>query len=63
MGWITCSLCGFKFDPADNTHCAGCVLKSKCETVCCPRCGYETVIESSLTRFAKKIFSRRKSDS
>jgi len=63
MGWITCPLCGFKFDEDDATRCGGCILKSKCETVCCPRCGYETVLESSLTWFAKRLIGRRKSDS
>jgi len=63
MGWIDCPLFGYTFDPENSTRCGGCVLKTKCESVCCPRCGYETVYESSLTRFAKKLIGRRKSNS
>ena len=59
MDWVTCALCGCEFDPENSVRCGGCILKSKCETVCCPRCGYETVFESSLTRLAKKLIGLR----
>jgi hypothetical protein len=59
MGRMICPMCGLDFDPDDNTRCGGCFLKKKCETICCPRCGYETVVESSLIRIAKRLFCRR----
>ena len=58
MGGITCPMCGLSFDPEQNSRCGGCMLNKNCETVCCPRCGYETVFESSLTRLAKRVFKK-----
>ena len=59
MDRMTCPLCGLEFEINANTRCAGCFLKKNCEKICCPRCGYETVGESSIVVFAKKLFGRR----
>jgi hypothetical protein len=56
---MTCPLCGLEFEINANTRCTGCLLKKGCEKICCPRCGYETVVESSLVGFAKKLFGKR----
>jgi hypothetical protein len=59
MDRMICPMCGLEFDITPNIRCSGCVLKSKCETVCCPRCGYATVVESSLVSWAKRLFGKR----
>lgn len=40
---ITCTMCGFRFDPAGHAKCSTCPLKSSCVLVCCPNCGFELV--------------------
>ncbi len=56
---MTCPLCGLNFEVTANTKCSGCVLNKNCERICCPRCGYEMVAESSLVSFAKRLFGKR----
>ncbi|MDD4052424.1 MAG: hypothetical protein PHR28_11085 [candidate division Zixibacteria bacterium] len=57
---MKCALCGFEFDESLKTTCAGCPVKSNCEFICCPRCGYKTVVSSPATKkiagFFKTMF-------
>jgi Fe2+ transport system protein FeoA len=41
--FMSCSLCGHSFNPAEEPGCATCPLHSGCNLVCCPACGYKTV--------------------
>lgn len=54
---VTCSLCGFAFDPAANPACPSCPLSNGCTIVCCPRCGHDTVdpAQSSLVQLGTRI--------
>lgn len=40
-GFVTCSFCGFEFDPSDTFCAHGCPLGAACHLVRCPSCGYE----------------------
>ena len=40
-GFVTCSFCGFEFDPSDTLCAHGCPLGATCHLVKCPSCGYE----------------------
>jgi len=55
---ITCSLCGTTFDPAENRRCQSCPLHHSCQLVCCPVCGYETVLveNSALANLTQRLF-------
>lgn len=59
MERLTCALCGFVFDPAAATTCGGCPLNKNCAIICCPHCGYETLPESKLVNFVRRVFKRR----
>jgi Fe2+ transport system protein FeoA len=50
---ITCSMCGFSFDPCQHATCQGCPVQKGCQLISCPNCGYETVNpqQSSLVRW------------
>jgi hypothetical protein len=52
---LQCSLCG-----ADVTmkECS-CAMGDHCTLQCCPRCGYKSPGESSLTRFLRQVFKIR----
>jgi hypothetical protein len=57
---MKCPLCGCEFDESMKTACDSCPVKSNCEFICCPRCGYKTVVSSPGTRkiagFFKNLF-------
>lgn len=57
---MKCGLCGYEFDESRKTVCDSCPVKSNCEFVCCPRCGYKTVVSAPATRkiagFLKSLF-------
>jgi uncharacterized Zn finger protein (UPF0148 family) len=62
---ITCPMCGHRFDAVENASCQACPLKSGCQMVCCPECGYQTVntADSALARAASHWFTFKKKDS
>ncbi len=47
---MKCNLCGCEFDESRRTPCESCPVKSGCEFICCPQCGYKTIESSPLTR-------------
>lgn len=57
---LVCPLCGFAFNPLENPACSSCPLKSKCQVVCCPNCGYQTVVKAEFTDFIAKLFPKKK---
>ncbi len=60
---VTCSMCGYSFDPAAHPACRSCPLNSGCQVVCCPSCGFQWAdpAQSSLARLASRWLSRVKS--
>ncbi len=62
---LTCSVCGFRFDPAENQGCAKCPIHSGCTTACCPNCGTSNInpAASGLARWVERLFARSKPDS
>lgn len=54
---VTCSLCGYVFDPQENSNCRACPLGSACASICCPKCGYQTIDEeqSGIVKLVRKI--------
>ena len=54
---VTCPLCGYSYNPAEQAGCAACPLHSGCSLVCCPSCGYKTVDaqQSWLARMASSL--------
>lgn len=58
--FITCSVCGFRFDPAAHAGCASCPLHEGCTTACCPNCGTTNINPqaSGLARWIEKVISR-----
>ena len=58
---MKCTLCGFEFEPTDSL-CRGCPLKSNCSMVCCPNCGYQTVVDSPGIRLMRRILGRSEPD-
>jgi rubredoxin len=50
---MKCALCGFEFDP-DKNECKGCAINKNCNTICCPNCGYSTVVKSGIIDWIKK---------
>jgi Fe2+ transport system protein FeoA len=58
---MTCSMCGYVFDPAGAQACAACPLHTGCALTCCPACGYTTVDSqrSTLVRWFVGIFGGR----
>ncbi len=40
---LTCSMCGYRFDPDENEACESCPMHRGCALVCCPACGYSEV--------------------
>lgn len=61
MTEITCSMCGFRFDPEEHPACDSCPLHSACVTACCPRCGTTNINpqRSGLARLVKRLFTRK----
>jgi hypothetical protein len=59
---VTCMMCGYRFDPSQQTACKGCPVQSGCQLICCPACGFGTVdpSRSNLARLAGFLFSRGK---
>ncbi|MEN6481871.1 MAG: hypothetical protein ABFD29_06820 [Anaerolineaceae bacterium] len=57
--WITCTLCGTRFDPLTNPSCESCPLHTGCATACCPNCG-ATNINPSGSRLARWLEARIK---
>ncbi|MCK4778176.1 MAG: hypothetical protein KAS39_07325 [Actinomycetia bacterium] len=55
---IKCSLCGKEYDPKLNPACSKCPIAKNCNLVCCPNCGYQTVADSKIVRFAQKIIKK-----
>jgi Fe2+ transport system protein FeoA len=51
---VSCSMCGFRFDPAEALACQACPLHHGCTLVRCPACGFEMaqVEGSTLARLA-----------
>lgn len=58
---VTCSLCGYRFDPQERSACPGCPLNQGCQLVCCPVCGFESVDinRSTLALAVKNLWTRR----
>jgi len=54
---MTCSLCGYTFDPVAQAACVTCPLRKNCPLVCCPYCGHVTVDtdQSRLVRLATTL--------
>lgn len=52
--FIVCPLCGRQFDPKTNQACLKCPFKKGCQMVCCPNCGYQTVVEGKLGNAVKR---------
>ncbi len=38
---VTCSMCGYRFDPQAHLACQSCPVNHGCQVVCCPSCGYQ----------------------
>ena len=55
-----CPLCGGEF-PAREACAPGCPLGSRCNTLCCPHCGYRFVDErrSAFARVVARLLPRR----
>lgn len=58
--FITCSVCGFRFDPSRHAGCASCPMHEGCTTACCPNCGTTNINPqaSGLARWIEKIIKR-----
>ncbi len=56
---VTCSMCGYRFDPQAHLACQSCPLNSGCQVVCCPSCGFQWVDPggSTLVRLASRLLS------
>lgn len=63
--WITCSMCGTRFDPEDQVACAACPIQAGCQLVRCPACGFEAVNveKSGLAKLAMRLFAKPRRDS
>ena len=61
---VTCTLCGHVFDPQEHPSCRACPLGSACASICCPKCGYQTVDEeqSGIVKFVRKISKKANRD-
>lgn len=61
METMTCSMCGYEFDPEDNQSCKSCPVQKSCHLFCCPNCGFETVSvqQSAIARFAARILNQQ----
>lgn len=61
---VSCSMCGYEYNPDNHGSCASCPLKSGCQLSCCPQCGYETVDprKSTLSRWLSRLFSAGNDD-
>ena len=57
---ILCPACGLDFDDSRPVPCRSCPMKTNCAFVCCPRCGYRTIVSSPttdrITRILKNWF-------
>ncbi|NWF99468.1 MAG: hypothetical protein HXY19_00775 [Thermoanaerobaculaceae bacterium] len=54
---VACPLCGCRFEPIP--HCpAGCPLAHRCNSLCCPNCGYRFVTTSRLARWLERLLRR-----
>lgn len=53
---VTCSMCGYRFDPQAHLACQSCPVNHGCQVVCCPSCGYQWADpqSSALARFAMR---------
>jgi len=57
---MRCTLCGFEFDEG-QARCGKCPMNKRCNLIQCPNCGYSMLRgESSLIKFAKKLFAKGK---
>lgn len=58
---LTCTACGFRFDPAEHPGCASCPVHSGCATACCPNCGTSNINPSAsrLARWVERLFNRK----
>lgn len=57
---LKCPLCGFEFKPEENPACSSCPFQKKCQVVCCPNCGYQTVARAEFTDFISQLFNQKK---
>jgi hypothetical protein len=55
---MICPMCGNEFTDSAVVTCDSCPFKSDCHFICCPWCGYKTVVASPTTDKITKIFSR-----
>lgn len=62
--YLTCPMCGAKYDPTMYLACNTCPLKRGCELTCCPNCGYKTVYpgNSKLARLAERLLFKKQQD-
>jgi DNA-directed RNA polymerase subunit RPC12/RpoP len=60
LDWITCSMCGTRFDPNEHAGCPSCPLQSNCQLACCPNCGYQMILaeRSVLARLARRFLPK-----
>jgi hypothetical protein len=56
---VTCSMCGYRFDPQAHLACQSCPVSRGCQVICCPSCGYQWADPRSsvLARFAARWLS------
>lgn len=61
---ITCSFCGYEFDPEKHPSCATCPLHEGCTMACCPNCGITNInpAGSRLATWLQKILSGEKNN-
>ena len=52
-----CPLCGLRFSHGGQV-CGGCVLRSGCDLVSCPGCGYSFPRTSRLVEWVKRLLRR-----
>ncbi len=64
METFTCPMCGFLYNPQDQSACPSCPLHQNCTMVCCPACGHTTIdpAQSTLARWATRLLKPERHD-
>lgn len=59
--FVSCPMCGHRFDASNHPSCSSCPLNKGCNMVCCPNCGYNSIDprQSKLARLAAGLFANR----
>lgn len=55
---MICPLCQHEFQLEEMPCNTGCPMNRICKVLCCPRCRYEFVEESTIVNFVKRLFRR-----